>query len=206
MKKQPNRIGDRRVVELSYETLAWLFETLHGLAPRDVALRMEETIVDAKDPAGGGATWTHKYERTDVHENMGTAVEDIVAELRADSLLVRAARRLIEAVDFDSDHYEAQSPVENCAIAALGAVLLGEDLAEAYLDALDASDVDESVDDGWELRKKEPLQFFESFAAANVPLAEETVLVPPSPDVEEDLARHHRDEALAEDTRPNRFD
>ena len=72
-----------KTLRIGYDSFAWILETLRDLAPFDVADNMiERGLVqrrDADDP--GAATWSMNHQRTDPHENMGSAVEGIVDEL-----------------------------------------------------------------------------------------------------------------------------
>ena len=75
-------------MKLSADAKSWLLETLRDLAPAAVAERMIAAgVVDRDDMICGdvirGATWIDESDRTDPHENMGSAVEGIVAELTA---------------------------------------------------------------------------------------------------------------------------
>jgi hypothetical protein len=86
--EQPAPASDTITIRLSGESLSWLLETLRDLAPADVAERMIAAgTVDRGEMIAGeptrGATWIDESSRTDSHENMGSAVEGIVAELTA---------------------------------------------------------------------------------------------------------------------------
>jgi hypothetical protein len=76
-------------MKMTVHTKQWLLETLHDLAPADVARSMEEDGLSIADRPR--ATWVQPGLRHDPHENCGTAIRQIVEEISAlpdDSSLV----------------------------------------------------------------------------------------------------------------------
>jgi hypothetical protein len=87
-------------------------------------------------------------------ETCGDEQEDAADQERGRLLIIeRAARAVIERIDFDADHYEAQCAAENWAVQALDDALSGKtERAAALLDiyerAVECGDFNDS--DGWD--------------------------------------------------------